>query len=94
MSGQDGGGCGFSYYNFGEEVEQIVEPAGCYEIVDEVSHSICPNVDVFETVEGVVGFRVDLGRLVTVLHGKEAVFMLAVVHLILWGFDIFLLIDY
>ena len=51
-------------------------------------------MDVFETVEGVVGFRVDLGRLVTVLHGKEAVFMLAVVHLILWGFDIFLLIDY
>ena len=70
LTGQDGCGCGFGYYNFGEEVEQIVEPTSCYEIVDEVSNSICPDVDVFETVEGVVGFRVDLGRLVTVLHGK------------------------
>ena len=87
LSGQDGCGCGLGYNNFGEEVEQIVEPAGCNEIVDEVSNSICPYVDVFKTVEGVVGFRVDLAWLVAVLYGKEAIFVLGVLHLILWGLN-------
>ena len=94
LAGQDGCGRGVSYYNFGEEVEQIVEPASCDKIVDEVSHSVGPDVDAFESVEGVVGFGIDLGRLVAVLQGKEAVFVLAVLHLILWGLNIFLLIDY
>ena len=60
LPGQDGGGCGLGDYDFGEEVEQIVEPAGSNEIVDEVANSIGPDMYFLEAIEGVVCVGVDM----------------------------------
>jgi hypothetical protein len=65
LSCEEGAGCCLRFYDLLEEEEEVVEPAGGHQIVDEVPHSIGPDLLLIHAVIAILR-ELPGGRVVTI----------------------------